>query len=104
MKIRFTMFGRNIGPWPDLTLGYYIIARPDPSSTITEGDTALPFDVVTPSTVLAADEVIEVESDAFDIAAGDTVFVEVIRDVAASPSFAGEIGIIRTGGILFSGS
>lgn len=106
MKLRFLMFGRNDGPWSALELGYYIVVRPTTGSPtpITEGDTALTFDVVTPSTGLSTDDAIEVESEAFDVAAGDTVFVEIIRDIAASPSFSGEIGIIRAGGILYSGS
>jgi hypothetical protein len=70
----------------------------------------LTFDVVTLSgdydglgTDLPADSIIVVESSSFTIAAGDTIFVSLSRDVAASPSFAAEIGAVRIGGILIPG-
>ena len=69
--------------------------------------TAFDYDVTTPSsdtdgigTDLLVDNVIEVDSDAFSITAGDTVFVTVQRAANASPTLAADFGLIRIVGIV----
>lgn len=113
LKIRALIFGRTVGPFSELTMGYYRIVRPTDGSphVIASGDTAVTFDVVTPSddydglgTDLPADNVIEVESDVFTVAAGDTVFVELNRASDATPLFQADIGIIRIGGVIVPGT
>ena len=99
LKIRVVIFGRGDGTMTDLDTSYYRFARPTPGSptTLTSGDTALVLDTDVAVTV---DDAIELESDAFSVAAGDTVFVSIDRDSAGSPVYAYEMGIIRVGAII----
>lgn len=112
MEIRVVMLGRTIGPWCAMTLSYYRITRPVAGAPVAlgTGDTALTFDVVTPTDNyngvggnLPADNVIEVTSSQFTVQPGDTVFVELARSSSASPLYVGEIGAIRIGGIIVPG-
>lgn len=109
MKIRALMFGRAVGPWSEMTMSYYRITRPTTGSpfVITPGDTALAFDVVTPSdnydglgTDLPADNLIEIESAEFTVTAGDTVFITLERAATATPLFQNDVGLVRIGGII----
>jgi len=111
--IRAVLFGRAAGPMSAMTMTYYRIPRPvaGTPSTIGEGDTAITFDIVTPSdnydglgTNLPADRAIEVSSAAFDISPGDTIFVELKRLATATPLFQAEVAVIRAGGIIVPGS
>jgi hypothetical protein len=113
MKLRALIFGRAAGPFSEITMGYYRIVRPTDGnpSVVSDGDTVVTFDVVTPTDDynglggnLPADRAIEVESDAFTIAAGDTVFVTLARSASASPLFQADIGFIRIGGIIVPGT
>jgi hypothetical protein len=54
-------------------------------------DTAL---TITTAVSVTADEYIEIESEEFTIAPGDTVFVTLARD-GVSDTYAGELGLIR---------
>ena len=112
LKIRALVFGRAAGPFSEMTMGYYRVVRPTDGvpTAISSGDTAITFDVVTPSddydglgTDLPLDNVIEVESDEFTIAAGDTVFVDLSRASDATPLFQADIGLIRIGGVIVAG-
>jgi len=112
MLIRALMFGRAIGPWSAMTLSYYRVPRPVAGTPVnlTDGDTALTFDVVTPTDNyngsggnLPADNAIEIESNEFTVAPGDTIFVMLARASNASPLYASEIGAIRIGGIIVPG-
>jgi hypothetical protein len=112
LTIRATLFGYAAGPWCELTLTYSRIARPEINtpSPIATGDTALTFDVVGPSedsdgasTPLPAFYAIEVDSEEFEIAAGDTVFVDIQRAADAEPTFASEIGLLRIIGLITAG-
>lgn len=112
LLIRALIFGRAAGPFSAMTMSYYRIVRPGPGvpTNVTDGDTAIVFDVVTPTddydgagTNLPADKAIEVESDEFTIVAGDTVFVTLQRSESASPLFQADIGVIRIGGIIVPG-
>lgn len=112
LLIRALIFGRAAGPFSEMTMSYYRIPRPATGtpSDVTDGDTSITFDVVTPTddfdglgTNLPADKAIEVESDEFTIVAGDTVFVTLQRSESASPLFQADIGVIRIGGIIVPG-
>ena len=106
VKIRVRLFVRGAaGPMPELTLSYYRVVAPTEGSPtlLGEGDTPLTFDVVTPSTGLAADSVIIVESDAFTVAAGDTLFVELNRASDAVPTLNAEVGMLRASGVILPG-
>jgi hypothetical protein len=109
MKIRALLFGSLVGPWCALTLGYYRIVNPTlhAPTALSTGDIPLDFDVVTPSDNyngaggdLPPVNAIVVDSEAFTIAAGDTVFVNLARDADALPVYTGEIGVIRLVGII----
>ena len=113
LKIRAILFGRAEGPFSEMTMSYYRIVRPvaGTPTPIVEGDTAITFDVVTPSddidgggTDLPADEAIEVESAEFTVAAGDTVYVTLERASDATPLFQADIGVIRIGGVIVPGT
>ncbi len=112
LLIRTLIFGRAAGPFAAMTMSYYRIQRPVDGTpvTITEGDTALTFDVVTPTddydgggTNLPVDNAIEVESSEFTIAAGDTIFVTLARSKDATPLFQADVGIIRINALIISG-
>lgn len=106
LVLRTWLFGRGIvGPWSEVTAGYYRLALPTDGSptAITEGDTALTFDVVDPSDGVAADHVIVVESNEFTIAPGDTIYIQLSRADDASPSYDNDIGIVRAVGVIVSG-
>lgn len=112
LLIRALIFGRAAGPFSEMQMSYYRIPRPvaGTPSDVAAGDTAIVFDVVTPTddydglgTNLPADKAIEVESDEFTIVAGDTVFVTLERSESASPLFQADIGVIRIGGIIVPG-
>jgi hypothetical protein len=113
LKIRAAIFGRAVGPFSAMTLSYHRIPRPTTGvpSTIPLSSTSVTFDVVTPSdnfdgagTNLPVDRVIEVESSAFNILPGDTVFVTVGRLASASPLFQADIGVLRIGGVIIAGA
>lgn len=112
MAIRAVLFGMAVGPWCELTLSYYRVIRPTENTptALSSGDTAVDFDVVTPSddsdgagTDLPALSAIEVVSEAFTVAAGDTVFVDIRRANAAEPTYGSELGVIRTAGVITAG-
>lgn len=113
LKIRTAIFGRAEGPLSAMDMTYYRIVRPTDGtpSVITLSSTTIAFDVVTPSddfdgngTNLPVDNVIEVESEAFDIAAGDTIFVTLARQAASAPLFQADIGLVRIGGVIIAGA
>lgn len=113
LKIRGLLWGRAEGPFAEMTMSYYRIARPTAGTPtpIVSGDTAVTFDVVTPSddidgggTDLPADNAIEIESAEFAVVAGDTVFVTLQRASDATPLFQADIGVIRIGGIIVPGT
>jgi len=112
LKIRAVIWGLLDGPFSEVTMSYYRIIQPTTNTPtpIVAGDTTLVFDVVTPSDDsdgagldLPAENAIQVESAEFTIAPGDTIFVEMLRAAAATPVFAGDVGIIRVGGIIVPG-
>lgn len=113
MKLRGLIFGRTVGPFSAMSMSYYRVTRPVPDVpvAISEGDTVITFDVVTPTddydghgTNLPTDQAIEVESDLFDVSPGDTVFVTLSRSKDASPLFQADIGVIRISGIIVPGA
>lgn len=112
LKIRVWLFGHAVGPFSAMSLAYQKVAAPAAGAPtpITAGDSALAFDVVTPSDDydgsggnLPADNVIVVESESFSIAADDMVFISLARSLSASPAYAAEIGVLRVSGVLIPG-
>ena len=109
LHMRTLVFGRAGGPLPEITMTYAKVPRPalNTPTVLVTSQTAFDYDVTTPSsdtdgigTDLLVDNVIEVDSDAFSITAGDTVFVTVQRAANASPTLAADFGLIRIVGIV----
>lgn len=109
MHMRTLVFGRAAGPLPEITMTYTRVTRPalHTPTALVAAQTAFDYDVTTPSsdtdgsgTDLLVDNVIEVDSDTFSIAAGDTIFVTVQRAAAATPTLAADFGLIRIVGIV----
>jgi hypothetical protein len=97
VKLRAQLLGTAAGTPPDITFSAIRIPRPTGTPALPSGDTAVDFDVPAAGT-LAADDYFEVESDAFEIAAGDIVFASLTR--AGNDGYDGEIGLLRVGLVL----
>jgi hypothetical protein len=104
MRVRAQIFGRATAVLPVLSMSYRRLPRP--AGTITSGMPALPgvaeeteiaFDV--PASSLAIDTPIEISSEAFVIAEGDTILVTLSRTGSAD-SYAGEVGLLRLSGVI----
>jgi hypothetical protein len=99
LKIRVVIFGRGTGTMTDLDASYRRFTRPTVGvpTAVVEADTAL---AIVTNVAVTADYAIEIESEAFAVAAGDTVYVTIERDAAGTPAYPYEIGIIRAGAII----
>lgn len=100
MKLRFVFLGIAAGDMPEITLTVTIVPRPTTPTTLPNTETTVVLDVLGVGTVEAGDY-FEVESAAFAVDAGDTVFFKVSR---ADDDYAGELGVLRMGGIISAGS
>lgn len=101
LKIRAVLFGRVAATLPPLTMTYRRLPTPAAGGAVVAlptSDTSLAFDSELP---IGVDEMVAVESEDFVVTAGDTVLVTIAR--AADAGYAGEVGIIRWGGVLISG-
>lgn len=99
VKLRVQLLGRANGTLPALTVSYRVLPRPGSGDVeaLPTSDAGLTF--ATGQTV-AADEYVEVESEAFDVAAGDTVLFTISRD---DDGYSGEVGLLDMVGVLFAG-
>lgn len=98
VKFRATLFGFASGTLPLLSCGYRITPRPDgfvTPSAIPTSTTAIDFESDQDVTTY---DVIEIESEAFDVAAGDTIGIVVGR--TSSDGYLGEVGILRMACVL----
>lgn len=101
VKMRVVMYAEAAGTPPAITLKETLIARPSlPWPTLPSSQTAVTFNVPSVGVVDAADY-FEVESDAIQVVAGDTLFFEMER--TGSDGYSGEIGLIRVGAVIQSG-
>lgn len=106
LKLRFVILGRAAGTLPQLEFSGRIAVRPaDGLDTPLD----LPLDVdeftitcVTIATLTDTNQYVEAESEAFDVAPGDTVYFTVRR--AASDGYAGALGVLRQAGVVISGA
>ena len=101
--IRTWIFGRLSSTLPQMTVGYQRLIRPTDGvpTPIVAGDTALTY---ANSFAVTLDEVYEIDSSQFEIAAGDTILAELARAEDAAPTYAGEVGILRIEGVIVAGS
>jgi hypothetical protein len=99
MRIRVRLFGQGAAgqTLPPLYMTYRRISRPSSSGIVLPTtDTSLTFNTVT---TINPYTLIERESEAFDVAAGDVVLITIGRN--AGDTYPAEVGVIRIAGILF---
>jgi hypothetical protein len=102
MKLRAQLFGLEAGTLPELIVTYRILPRPG------EAGQELPTEDVTPNLVfnssiaVAEDTYIEINSEPFTVAEGDTVLATIRRPlIAGNPdAYLGEVGLLRLSGII----
>lgn len=100
LKFRALLFGTVTGTLPSMSFDRRTLVRPTASTPtpLPTSDTSLTF----PSnTAVTAEEVIEVETSLFDIAAGDTVYATLSR--SQGDGYTGEVGEVRLGAIIVAG-
>ena len=101
VKLRAVLLGVADGTPPAITLSKINIPRPAAHPALPSGDSAVTFDA-TAIGVITGGDYFEVESDAIPVTGGDTLFATLLR--AGSDGYAGELGLIRIGAVLQSGS
>lgn len=101
-KVRCQIFGLANGTLTDLDVAYKVLVRPTIGSPtpVIAGLTTLAMNTAIP---VLANNMYEVESALIDVLPGDTVYVEISRAAAGSPSYNSEIGLHRFGGIIIDG-
>lgn len=101
LKLRVAILGRTTGTLPALTVTRRNLSRALTATVLPDGgnEVAVTFNSLVGVT---ADQYVEVESDGFAVAAGDTIYMAIIRD--SNDAYAGELGILRFGGVIYSGS
>lgn len=97
VKLRVLLYAAAAGTLPTITLTTRSLSRPTGTPVLPSGDTSRTFDVPAAGTVAAGDY-FEVESEAFSVAAGDTIFLSLSRD--GDDGYDGELGLLRMGLIL----
>lgn len=102
MKVRAHLFGRTAAALPSLFMSYRRLPRPLQAveaslPALPSADTTIDFPV--PAGVLALNTPIEIESDTFTVASGDTVLVTLSR-AGSADAYAGEVGMLRLTGVI----
>ena len=102
LRLRVLLLGSATGTLPELTMTRVTVTRPEDASSVSmpaDGDIeAVVFDA---EQAITADSYLELESTAFDVVAGDTVYIALAR--AVSDDYAGEVGLLRINGIISAG-
>ncbi len=96
MRFRAVLFGTLNGTLDELDC--YIRRLPRPTDPVGINGTPVSLPGFVTAVAVTADNAIELQSELFDIAHGDTVIVVVTRN--AGGAYAGEIGFVRTCGIV----
>jgi hypothetical protein len=100
LKLRTLLLGTATGTFPDLTMTYRRLPRPTGG-----GEESLPLTdsplTYTTTVSITINSYKELESAEFTIAPGDTVFVFINR--ADGDGYAGEVGLLRSGGVIVAG-
>jgi hypothetical protein len=103
LKLRFQILGTVFGTLPQLNMTARRVPRPDGLNSIDLPQDPDEFDVICNTNQEITDNYsyLEVESDPFDVAAGDSIFFTVQR--TATDGYTGEVGILRQSGVIISG-
>jgi hypothetical protein len=103
MTLRVVIYGPVSGTLPALTLTYKRLPKPTPGTPLNIGDpTENPVTFDSASVAVGTAQYVEVDSDPFPVAGGDTVLVSINR--AGTDGYSGEVGIIRVTGVLSQGA
>jgi hypothetical protein len=102
LKLRVQLFGRASAALPPMYMTYRRIPRPGQTievgmPVLPNSDTALDFPV--PTAALPINTPIEVDSEAFTVAEGDTILVTLSR-AGTADSYAAEVGLLRLTGVI----
>lgn len=106
LKFRLRIVGTAAGTMPSLKLSYRRVPQTDADNpyTLPTTDTALAdidLSLVNSGSPIAANDVVEVESEAFEVAVGDTVYFTIEREgTDAGDTYGGTVGLIRQKGIV----
>lgn len=104
LKLHFRIVGTAAGTMPSLKLSYRRLPETDADTpyTLPTTDTALAdidLSLVNGGSPISANDVVEVESEAFQVAAGDTIYFTVEREgTDAGDTYSGTVGLIRQKG------
>ena len=105
MKLRAQLLGLVTDTLPAFYVTYRRLARPAfgtqlPLTTTDAPPLNFPSDIP-----VAANNVVEVDSEAFTVAEGDTVLVTIQRRLigVTADGYAGEVGLLRLSGIIMTG-
>jgi hypothetical protein len=102
MELQFWVLARTAGVLPELPISYRRLAAPDGCSqeTLPNTDTNLP--VLNPGAcgTLSANRYVEVVSEAFEVANGESIWFSLGR--LSTDSYAGAVGILRMGYRIFA--
>jgi len=96
MRFRAVLFGTLTGTLDELDCHIRRLARPADPVSINGAAVTLPGFVT--AVAVTADNAIELQSELFDIAHGDTIIIAVTRN--SGGAYGGEIGFVRTCGIV----
>lgn len=106
LKLRLTILGRGVGTLPQLTLTGRRVSRPTAGLTVPADlpDSGDEFTItcVTTATLTDTNQYVEAESEEFEVAAGDTVFFTVQRNV--SDGYTAEVGVLKQIGVVVAGA
>lgn len=106
LKLRFEIIGRAIGTLPQLEFSGRRVPRPANGLAtplnLPDDSTEFGITCVTTAVLTSTNQYAEAESEAFTVAAGDTVFFTVRR--TASDGYAGAMGVLRQSGVVVSGA
>lgn len=106
LKFRLRIVGTAAGTMPHLQLSYRRVPQTDADNPypLPTTDTAIAdidLSLVNSGSPIVANSVVEVESESFEIAAGDTVYFTIAREGTDSgDTYAGTVGLIRQKGIV----
>lgn len=102
LKIRVHLVGIGPGTLTDLSATYNIAARPD-SGVVLLANSPQALEIAT-NVAVVANQIVEIDSNVFDVTAGSTVTITLSRSSSGSPTYNYDIGILRVSGILVAGA
>jgi hypothetical protein len=97
VKIRAVFIGTTVGTPPAIVLKTTAVPRPSGTPALPTTQVTQTFNVPSAGAI-AANDYFEIESTAFSVTAGDSLFFEMSR--VGNDGYTGEIGILRMGAVL----